>query len=123
MCQSGRRNISKTVRSGRMASRSRNRSPKPGNDPATFPNPSVYDISMAFYPASYNQLTMKFWLNVFALVALSLPLLGQVPPPAQSNPSTQEQNQQDDSIATFRSNLNLLYVFATVTEPNGAPIA
>jgi Ca-activated chloride channel homolog len=77
---------------------------------------------MAFYGASYNQLTMKLLLKAFALVALSLPVLGQAPPPAQSNPPSQAE-QQDDSVATFKSNVNLVNVFATVTEPNGAPIA
>lgn len=79
---------------------------------------------------------MKLWTSVVA-VALAVPLFGQAtgrtvaPPQAETAAPAQGTQQQsppaeqqaDDTVATFKSEVKLVNVFATVTDNNGAPIA
>ena len=70
---------------------------------------------------------MKLSIGVFVLLALAIPSLaqtGQTAPPQSVPPKpTQNEPQAGDTIATFKSDVKLVNVFATVTDQNGAPIA
>ncbi len=70
---------------------------------------------------------MRLWVSVVA-VALTVPCLGQAgqnpaPAPQQQTAPAKAAEDQNDSIATFKSEVKLVNVFATVTDKNGAPIA
>lgn len=70
---------------------------------------------------------MKLLVGVFVLLALTISSLAQTgqTAPSQSPPQKPAQNepQAGDTIATFKSDVKLVNVFATVTDKNGAPIA
>lgn len=79
--------------------------------------------------ASYNQLTMNLLPRLIALMVFALPCFGQATAPAQvpenqGTQGSQESTQQEkDPATTFRVDVKLVNVFATVTDKNGAPIS